>query len=73
LHTIESHHHTALDEVCGWHNNADSRVTHIECGQEFGPIMEPIGVAVGIHVNCASTQEHVPNMERNNRVLKEHC
>ena len=72
LHKIKSYH-KAMDEVCGRYNNAGFQITHIECDQEFKPIMDPIKMAMGIHVNYASAYEHVPEIERSIRVLKERC
>jgi len=66
-------YHKALDEVCGRYNNADFQVARIECDREFKPVMDPIKMAMGIRMNYASAYEHVPEIERSNRVLEERC
>ena len=66
-------YHKALDKVFGRYNDAGFQVARIECDREFKPIMDPIKVAMGIQMNYASAQEHVPKIERSNRVLEERC
>ena len=70
--TTESYH-KALDDVCNKYNSADFQITRVECDQEFKPILNPIKMAMGIQANYASASEHVPDIERSNRVLKERC
>jgi hypothetical protein len=43
----------------------------IHCDNEFHPLIDPLALEFGIQVNYASLQEHVPEAERNNRVMKE--
>jgi hypothetical protein len=43
----------------------------IHCDNEFHPLIDPLALEFGIQVNYASLQEHVPEAERNNRVVKE--
>jgi hypothetical protein len=43
----------------------------IKCDNEFRPLMEPLGHTYHIALNYANPQEHVPEAERNNRVIKE--
>jgi len=47
------------------------RITTIRCDNEFHPLMDPLANDFGIQVNYANPQEHVPQAERNNRVVKE--
>jgi hypothetical protein len=46
-------------------------VTTICCDNEFHPLMDPLALEVRIQVNYASPQEHVPEAEHNNQVIKE--
>ena len=70
--TIKSYH-KAIDEVCGRYNDAEFQIARIECDREFKPIMDPIKRTMNIQMNYASANEHVPEIERSNRVLKERC
>ena len=70
--TITSYHE-AIDKVCGRYNDADFLIARIECDREFKPVMDPIKTAMAICMNYASANEHVPMIERSNRVLKERC
>ena len=65
--------HRAMDKVFGRCNNAGFQIARIECDREFKPVMEPIKTAMGIHMNHASAHEHVPEIERSDRVLQERC
>ena len=62
---------SALDTVFGQYNKAGFRIAIIHCDNEFRPILDDIKDDLDIKMNYASAQEHVPEAERNNRVIKE--
>ena len=61
----------ALASVLRVYNLGGFRVTTIHCDNEFRPIMDEVGLTYHIQMNYANPQEHVPEAERNNRVIKE--
>jgi hypothetical protein len=60
-----------LQQVLWIYTLGGLRVTTIRCDNEFRPLMDPLALEFGIQVNYASPQEHVPEAERNNRVINE--
>ena len=66
-------HRKILDKTLGLYNAAGYQITRIDCDQEFEPVMEPVKRQLGIKMNYATTGEHVPDIERSNRTLKERC
>ena len=54
-----------LYQRCGFH------VVRIFADNAFQPVLEPLCVEHGFQPNCANAQEHVPEAERNHRVIKE--
>ena len=62
---------SALDIIFRQYNKAGFRIATIHCDNEFRPIMDDIKDELSIDMNYASAQEHVPEAERNNRVIKE--
>jgi hypothetical protein len=64
---------TAINDVCGVYRRGGFQVTDILCDNEFHASLDPIAAARNppIHVHYAAAQEHVPEAERNNRVIKE--
>ena len=46
-------------------------ITKIHCDNEFRPLMDPLYEKYKIIMNYANAQEHVPEVEQNNRFLKE--
>jgi hypothetical protein len=63
----------ALREIIQVYNRAGFQVRRIHCDNEFANIMDELvnGDELDIEINYANPQEHVPEAERNNRVLKE--
>ena len=61
----------SLQQVLRVYTLGGLKVTMIRCDNEFRPLMDPLALEFGIQVNYASPQEHVPEAERNNRVVKE--
>ena len=62
---------SVLDIVFRQYNKAGFRIGTIHCDNEFKPIMDDLKDDLDIAMNYASAQEHVPEAERNNRVIKE--
>ena len=53
------------------YNTAGFLVTEIYCDNEFRPLVESLQDEFNISVNFAAPQEHVPEVERSIRVIKE--
>ena len=65
------HYRSALDTVFQIYNHAGFKITTIHCDNEFQPIMKEMEKIYGIRMNYANPQEHVPEIERSIRVIKE--
>ena len=68
--TSESHR-SALETVFGIYNRAGFSIKTIHCDNEFQPLVHPLTNEFGIGINYSNPQEHVPEAERNIRVVKE--
>jgi hypothetical protein len=68
--TMQSYR-SVLDNVFRVYNTAGFKITTILCDNEFQPLMNELQDVYNITVNYANPQEHVPEAERNNRVIKE--
>ena len=68
--TSESYR-SVLDNVFRIYNSAGFRIDTIRCDNEFQPLMDELRDVYNIRMNYANPQEHVPEAERNNRVIKE--
>jgi hypothetical protein len=64
---------SALDHVLQVYKRAGLSVVKIHCDNEYHPLENTLLDKYGISMNFASAQEHVPEAERNNRVIKERC
>jgi hypothetical protein len=62
---------SVLDNVFRIYNHAGFRITTIHCDNEFKPLMNELQDVYNIKMNYVNPQEHVPEAERNNRVIKE--
>jgi hypothetical protein len=62
---------SVLDNVFRIYNKAGFKFTTINCDNEFRPLMDELQDFYNIKMNYAAAQEHVPEAERNNRVIKE--
>jgi hypothetical protein len=62
---------SVLNNVFRIYNQAGFRITTIHCDNEYQPLMLTLQDDFGISMNYANPQEHVPEAERNNRVIKE--
>ena len=61
---------TAFENICQMYRRGQFRVRRIHVDNEFRPLMKRFEQR-GIETNYANPQEHVPEAERNNRVIKE--
>ena len=61
----------AIDKSLRVYNEAGFTVTDIHCDGQFRPLMDPVADDLNIKMNYATANEHVPEAERNNRVIKE--
>lgn len=62
---------SVLDNVFRLYNIAGFRITTIHCDNEYKSLMGELEDVYGVAVNYASAQEHVPEIERSIRVIKE--
>jgi hypothetical protein len=62
---------SALDMVFHIYNRAGFKITAMHCDNKFQPIMKHMEGVYGLKINYASPQEHVPEIERSIRVIKE--
>ncbi|KAI2512474.1 Reverse transcriptase (RNA-dependent DNA polymerase) [Fragilaria crotonensis] len=60
-----------LGQIFRVYNAGGFQVTIIRCDNEFRPLIEPLADEFHVAMNFANAQEHVPEAERNNRVIKE--
>ena len=61
----------SLDSTLCHYNNAGYFFKHIHCDQEFHSMMDYVADELNVKMNYASTGEHVPEAERNNRTIKD--
>ncbi len=71
--TEAKNYQTTINDVCGVYRRGGFQVTDILCDNEFHASMDPIAAlhTPPITLHSAAAQEHVPEAERNNRVIKE--
>ena len=62
---------SVLDNVFRIYNMAGFKITTILCDNEFQPLMSELADVYNVRTNYANPQEHVPEAERNIRVIKE--
>jgi hypothetical protein len=62
---------SALDTVFQIYDQAGFKITTIHCDNKFQPILKEMEKVYGVRMNYASPQEHVPEVERSVRVVKE--
>ena len=61
----------ALDKILRRYGQSGFQVTSMHCDQEFHTLMEPVADEMEIEMNYATTDDHVPEAERNNRTIQE--
>jgi hypothetical protein len=66
-----SPHKCLLQQVLQIYTLGGFCITTIHCDNKLCPLMDPLTLEFGIQVNYANPQEHVPEAEPNNRVIKE--
>ena len=62
---------SSIDQVFRIYNAAGFQITTLHCDRQFKPIMDEIKDDLDITMNYYSAQEHVPEIERSNRIVKE--
>jgi hypothetical protein len=70
-HKTPEAYRSVLDNVFCTYNQAGFQITIIHCDNEFHPLMDQLQNTYNVQMNYANPQEHVPEAERNNRVIKE--
>jgi len=60
-----------LENVIQIYQQAGFQVTTVSCNHEYSPLMTHFINKFGIKANYASAQEHIPEAECNNQVIKE--
>ncbi len=63
--------YNGLDKILRHYNNAEYVIKKIYCDQEFSPLMAPVADDLNVKMNYTTTDEHVPEAERNNRTIAE--
>jgi len=61
----------ALDKVLRLYNRAGHSIKEMHCDQEFKKVMDEIADNLDVQMNYTTTDEHVPEAERNNRTIQE--
>ena len=61
----------ALDQVLRVYNRNHFKVTTIHADREFHSLLEPLEDAKSVVLNLAAAEEHVPEIECRNRMVKE--
>ena len=64
-------YYEAIDKILRLYNKGGFRITHIMCDGEFKSMMDAVCDGMDIVMNYANPGDHVPEIERNNRLLKE--
>ena len=60
-----------LDNFLRRYNRAGYFMKLIYCGGEFKSIMDEVAYILDIYMNYANPNNHAPNIERNNQVVRE--
>ena len=61
----------ALDSILWQYNDTGFFFKYIHCDQEFWSLMDDVADDLNVKMNYASSGEHVPEAERNNRTIKD--
>jgi hypothetical protein len=61
----------AVTRVVRVYNKAQHTISVIDCDREFGSILTDVEEILDIKLNLTNADDHVPEIERNNRFLKE--
>jgi hypothetical protein len=68
--THEEYYHI-LDMVLRLYNSAGFHIKTIHCNDEFCAMMEKVKDDLGVQMNLTNALDHVPEVQRNNRTIKE--
>jgi hypothetical protein len=60
-----------IKSICQIYKRAGFQISHINCDQEFQPMMVNVDDELEVKINYANASEHVPEAERNNRTIQE--
>jgi hypothetical protein len=63
--------YNAIDKVFRKYQQGGFYITDIHCDQQFRSLMDPIADELNLKMNYTTTNERVPEAERNNRTIKE--
>ena len=63
--------YAGLDNIFRLYSGAGFRISKIYTDQEFETIMDEVKDELDVEMQYSTSQAHVPEAERNNRVLKE--
>lgn len=61
----------AFGQVIAIYNRGGFKIRCIHVDNEFRPLMDSLNMQYNVEMNFTNPQEHVPEAERNNRVIKE--
>ena len=61
----------AIAEVANFYNMHGHKIEFITSDNEFGPLKAQIRKMIGAELNLAAPDDHVPEVERNIRVIKD--
>jgi hypothetical protein len=70
-HKTPEAYRSVLDNVFHTYIQAGFQITIIHWDNKFRPVMDHLQNTYNVQMNYANPQEHVPEAERNNRVIKE--
>ena len=70
-HQTAANYHEVSGDIFRIYNVGGFRIMQIFCDNEFRPLVDPLQDEFSVAINFANPQEHVPEAERNNRVIKE--
>ena len=69
----EEDHYKALDKVLRIYNAAGFKIKTIECDNLYRSMMDKVKDEMGVIMNYCNPDEHVLEVERSIRVIKERC
>jgi hypothetical protein len=64
-------YYRALDQILRHYNLAGFVIRTLHCDGEFCGMMEQVEDDLDVEMNFTNAQDHVPEVERNNKTIKE--
>ena len=61
----------SLDKILWRYTQSGFRIASVHCGKEFWTLMDPIADELDVEMNYTTTDDPVPEAERNNRTIQE--